>query len=144
MGQKEVLHLLPAEVDLVLVVPFDRLGLVHGIIQRQQELLKALHDGRRWTQIHVVDVPEPEGWRSLGLVSKAGRSFMMFPPWCCLLPRLDGDAMMRLHEVHVRVAPVLRGAIAGPSSSSTSSSTITQVISSTVRVCPVVIPDRDR
>jgi len=61
MSQKEVLHLLPAEVDLVLVIAFDCLSLLYGIIQGQQELFKALHYGRRWTQIHVMDVTEPNG-----------------------------------------------------------------------------------
>lgn len=61
VSQEEVLHLLPAEVALVLVVAFDRLGLVHRIVQGQQELLEALHYGRRWTQIYVVDVTESDG-----------------------------------------------------------------------------------
>jgi len=60
MSQKEVLHLLPAEVDLVLVVTFDRLRLLHRIIQRQQELLKGLHYGRGGTQIHVMEVTQSE------------------------------------------------------------------------------------
>lgn len=64
MGQKEVLHLLSAEVDLVLIVAFDRLSLIHRIIQGNQELLEALHDGRGRTQIHVMDVTKPYGsWR---------------------------------------------------------------------------------
>lgn len=49
MGQKEVLHLLPTKVDLVLIVAFDGLSLINRIIQGQQELLKTLHYGRRWT-----------------------------------------------------------------------------------------------
>lgn len=56
MSQKEVLHLLSAEVNLVLIVAFYCLSLVHRIIQGQQELLKALHNGRGWTQIHVMNV----------------------------------------------------------------------------------------
>lgn len=59
MSQKEVLHLLSAEVDLVLIVAFHCLSLIHRIIQRQQELFKGLHYGRGWTQIHVMDVAEP-------------------------------------------------------------------------------------
>lgn len=47
--------------------------------------------------------------------------------------------MMRLHEMQVRMAPMLRWAIAGPPST-----TITQVISPTVRVSTMVIPARDR
>lgn len=66
MSQKEVLHLLSAEVDLVLIVAFDCLRLIYRIIQGQQELLKALHYGRRWTQVHVMDVAKPNrrdtGW----------------------------------------------------------------------------------
>lgn len=49
VSQKEVLHLLPTKVDLVLIVAFDGLGLINRIIQGQQELLKALHYGRGWT-----------------------------------------------------------------------------------------------
>lgn len=49
MSQKEVLHLLPTKVDLVLIVAFDGLSLINRIIQGQQELLKALHYGRGWT-----------------------------------------------------------------------------------------------
>lgn len=45
---------------------------------------------------------------------------------------------MRLHEVQVRMAPVLWWAIAG-----TSSTTVTHVISTTVRVYAMVIPARD-
>lgn len=59
MSQKEVLHLLSAEVDLVLIVAFDCLSLIHRIVQGQQELFKALHYGRGWTQIHVMDVAKP-------------------------------------------------------------------------------------
>lgn len=59
MSQKEVLHLLSAEVDLVLIVAFNCLSLIHRIIQGQQELLKGFHYGRGWTQIHVMDVTEP-------------------------------------------------------------------------------------
>lgn len=61
MSQKEVLHLLSAEIDLVLIVAFDCLSLIHGIIQGQQKLFKTLHYGRRWTQIHFVDVAKPYG-----------------------------------------------------------------------------------
>lgn len=67
MSQKEVLHLLSAEVNLVLIVTFDCLSLIHRIIQGKQELLKALHYRRGRTQIHVMDVTEPNGreksWR---------------------------------------------------------------------------------
>lgn len=91
MSQKEILHLLSAEVDLVLIVAFDCFSLIHRIIQGHQELLKALHYRRGRTQIHVMNVTKP-----------------------CL----NGDTMMRLHEVQVRVAPVLWWAIAGPSSAS--------------------------
>lgn len=59
MSQKEVLHLLTAEVNLVLIVAFDRLSLIHRIIQGQQELFKALHYGRGRTQIHVMNIAEP-------------------------------------------------------------------------------------
>lgn len=59
MSQKEFLHLLSAEVDLVLIVAFDSLSLIHRIIQGQQELLKALHYRRGRTQIHVMDVAKP-------------------------------------------------------------------------------------
>ncbi len=59
MSQKEVLHLLPAEVNLVLIVAFYCLSFIHRVIQGQQELLKALHYGRGWTQIHVMDVAKP-------------------------------------------------------------------------------------
>lgn len=54
-------------------------------------------------------------------------------------PRLNGNAMMWLHEVQVRMAPMLWWAIAGSSSTA-----ITQVISPTVRVSTMVIPARDR
>lgn len=57
--QKEVLHLLPAEVDLVLVVLIDGLRLVHGVVQGHQELLEVLHDGRGRTEVHVMDVAQP-------------------------------------------------------------------------------------
>lgn len=59
MRQKKVLHLLPTKVNLVLIVSFDCLSLIDRIIQRQQELFKALHYGRRWTNIYVMDVAEP-------------------------------------------------------------------------------------
>lgn len=66
MGQKEVLHLLPTEVDLVLVVAFDGFCLVHGVIKGQQELFKTLHYWRRRTQIHVMDVPKSDGGKKFG------------------------------------------------------------------------------
>lgn len=56
MSQKEILHLLSAEIDLVLIVAFDCFSLIHRIIQGQQELFKAFHYGRGRTQIHVMDV----------------------------------------------------------------------------------------
>lgn len=56
-----------------------------------------------------------------------------------LSPCLNGYAMMRLHEMQVRMAPMLWWAIAGPPAT-----TITQVISYAVRVSTVIIPARDR
>lgn len=108
MGQEEVLHLLTPKIDLVLIVAFDRLRLIHRVIQRQQELLKRLHHRRRRTQFHIVDVSQPG---------------------------LNGDPMVRLHEVHVRVTPGLRGGIAGSSTAS-----ITKIIATMVRVASMVIP----
>lgn len=61
MGQEEVLHLLTPKIDLVLIVAFDRLSLIHRVIQRQQELLKRLHHRRGRTKIHIVDVSQPGG-----------------------------------------------------------------------------------
>lgn len=46
---------------------------------------------------------------------------------------------MRLHEMQVRVAPVLRGAITGASSA-----TVTQVVPSSVGVATMIIPGSDR
>lgn len=108
MGQEEVLHLLTPKINLVLIVAFDRLRLVHRVIQRQQELLKSLHHRRRRTKIHIMDVSQPG---------------------------LDGDSMMGLHQVHVRVTPRLRRGIAG-----SSTATITQIIATMVRVASMVIP----
>ena len=60
-----------------------------------------------------------------------------------LSPCLNGDTMMRLHYVQIRVAPVLGWSIAGPSSTtSTTTTTITHVISPTVGVSTMVIPAR--
>lgn len=60
MSQKEVLHLLPAVVKLVLIVALDSFSLINGIIQGNQELFKTLHDWWGRTKIHVMDVPEPD------------------------------------------------------------------------------------
>lgn len=60
MGQEEVLHLLPPEIDLVLIVAFDRLRLIHRVVQGQQELLKGLHHRKGRTKIHIMDVSQPE------------------------------------------------------------------------------------
>lgn len=46
--------------------------------------------------------------------------------------------MMRLHEMQVRVAPVLRGAVTGAPSAA-----VTQVISSSVGIATMIIPGRD-
>ncbi len=46
--------------------------------------------------------------------------------------------MMRLHQVHVRVTPRLRRGVAGASTTS-----ITQVIATMVRVTSMVIPERN-
>lgn len=54
-----------------------------------------------------------------------------------LSPRLYGDAMMRLHEVQVRVAPVLRWAVTGAPSAA-----VAQVISSSVGIATMIIPAR--
>lgn len=75
MSQKEVLHLLPAEVNLVLIVAFDCLSFIHRIIQGQQELLKALHYGRGWTQIHVMDVTKPNGRETSWMEFWTGQQF---------------------------------------------------------------------
>lgn len=55
-----------------------------------------------------------------------------------LLPCLNGDSMMRLHEMQVRMTPVLWWAITG-----TSSSTKAHVITTTIGVSTMVIPDGD-
>lgn len=47
--------------------------------------------------------------------------------------------MMRLHQMHIRMAPVLRGAVAGPASPS-----IAHVVPSSVGVSSVVVPVGDR
>lgn len=56
MSKEEVLHLLPSEVYLVLIITFDCFGLINRVIQRQKELLKALHHRRWQAQIHIMDV----------------------------------------------------------------------------------------
>lgn len=61
MGQEEILHLLTPKINLVLIVAFDRLRLIHRVIQREQELLKSLHHRRKRTKIHIVDVSQPGG-----------------------------------------------------------------------------------
>lgn len=73
MSQKEFLHLLSAEVYLVLIVAFDCLSLIHRIIQGQQKLLKALHYWRGRAQVHVMDVTKPNEreicWMELWMIS---------------------------------------------------------------------------
>ncbi len=61
MGQEEVLHLLTPKIDLVLIVAFDRLRLIHRVVQGQQELLKGLHHRRGRTKIQIMDVSQPGG-----------------------------------------------------------------------------------
>lgn len=61
MSQEKVLHLLPSEVQLVVVVAFDSLGLVHRVIQRQKELLEGLHYGWWHTQVNLCDAAQPGG-----------------------------------------------------------------------------------
>ena len=61
------------------------------------------------------------------------------------LPCLDRDAMMRLHQVQVWVAPVLWRGIAWPPTASTATTTVSQVIAPMVVVPTMVIPaHRDR
>lgn len=60
MSQKEVLHLLSAKVNFVLIVPLDCLRFIYRVIQGQQKLLKALHYWRGRTQVHLMDVTKPE------------------------------------------------------------------------------------
>lgn len=87
-----------------------------------------------------MDVAEPAGKQMLGWMGGktevrdvgGGQSHD-------LSPGLYGDAMMRLHEVQVRVAPVLRGAIAGASTAA-----VAQVVPSSVGIAPVIIPGSDR
>lgn len=54
-------------------------------------------------------------------------------------PCLDGDAMVRLHEVQIRVAPGLWRSVAGASAT-----TIAQVIPPMVGISAMVIPDQSR
>lgn len=60
VGQKEVLHLLPAEVKLVVIVALHSLGIFHRVIQGQQELLEALHHWARGAHVHLMDIAQPE------------------------------------------------------------------------------------
>lgn len=83
VSQEEVLHLLPPEVQLVVVVALDRLGLVHSIIQGQEELLEGLHHRGRHAQVDLCYAAQPG---------------------------LDRQNRV-LHDVDVWVAPGLRGAI---------------------------------
>lgn len=58
------------------------------------------------------------------------------------LPGLNRDSMMGLHYGYVRMTPMLRGAITWPTSAAANTTTITHIISTTVRISTVVIPDR--
>lgn len=83
MSQEKVLHLLPSEVQLVVIVAFDCLSLIHRVIQRQKEFFEGFH--YRWwhTQVNLRNAAQPG------------------------LYRQD----MVLHDVDVWVAPGLRGAV---------------------------------
>ena len=59
VSQEEILHLLPPEVQLVVVVALDCLSLVHSIIQGQQELLEGLHHGGRHAQVDLCYAAQP-------------------------------------------------------------------------------------
>lgn len=83
MSQEKILHLLPPEVQLVVIVAFDCLGLIHRVIQRQEEFLEGLHYRWRHTQVNLSNAAQPG------------------------LDRQD----MVLHDVDVWVAPGLRGAV---------------------------------
>lgn len=60
VGQKEVLHLLAAEIDLVLIVALDGLRLVHRVVQGEEELLEGLHHRGRGGHVNIVDVSQSE------------------------------------------------------------------------------------
>lgn len=59
MSQEKVLHLLPSEVQLVVIVAFDCLSLIHRVIQRQKEFFEGFH--YRWwhTQVNLRNAAQP-------------------------------------------------------------------------------------
>lgn len=59
VSEEELLHLLAPEVNFVLVVAFDRLRLIHRVIQSLEELFEGLHHRWRRTQVQVMDIPQP-------------------------------------------------------------------------------------
>lgn len=61
MSQEKVLHLLPSEVELVVIVAFDCLSLIHRVIQGQEEFFEGLH--YRWwhTQVNLCNAAQPGG-----------------------------------------------------------------------------------
>lgn len=61
VSQEKVLHLLPSEVQLVVIVAFNCLRLIHRVIQRQEELFEGLHYGRWHPQVNLCDAAQPGG-----------------------------------------------------------------------------------
>lgn len=53
VSQEKVLHLLPSEVELVVIVALNCLGLIHGVIQGQKEFFEGLHYGWWHTQVNL-------------------------------------------------------------------------------------------
>lgn len=65
VGQEEVLHLLPPEVQLVVIIALYSLSLIHRVIQRQQELFESFHHGRWHTQIDLRNAAQPGGQQGI-------------------------------------------------------------------------------
>lgn len=55
MSQEKVLHLLPSEVELVVIVALNCLGLIHGVVQGQEEFFEGLHYGWWHTQVNLCN-----------------------------------------------------------------------------------------
>lgn len=55
MSQEKVLHLLPSEVELVVIVALNCLCLIHGVVQGQEEFFEGLHYGWWHTQVNLCN-----------------------------------------------------------------------------------------
>lgn len=84
-----------------------------------------------------MDVSQPENDTKVIIIIIIIGAAALWNDQTVPLPGLDGDCVLRLHEVNIGVTPGLWGSVTG----SSASSSITQIITSMIRISTMIIPE---